>query len=218
MSENATAERFTERPMEHRSEEPKEQYRKSFKLGEGEYGEGDELVGVRMGQVFELANKFIEMAGMSEDANDVRGLDALAGEWSMEAVFPFDPPVTGRGRVSFEWLSEGSFLVQRWEVEHRDAPDGIAIIGPDGSDGGYRQHYFDTRGVSRVYEMSLRDGVWKLWRDSPGFSQRFTGTFGDDGNTITGFWEKSGDGEAWEHDFDLAYTKQSETTTEKETK
>ena len=40
----------------------------------------------------------------------------------------------------------------------------------------------------------------------------------DGGNTITGFWEKSGDGEAWEHDFDLAYTKQSETTTEKETK
>ncbi len=101
-------------------------------------------------------------------------------------VFPFDPPVTGRGRISFEWLSEGSFLVQRWEVEHHD---------------------------SRVYERSLRDGVWKLWRDSPGFSQRFTGTFGDDGNTITGFWEKSGDGEAWEHDFDLAYTKQSETTT-----
>jgi hypothetical protein len=66
---------------------------------------------------------------MSEDANDVRGLDALVGEWSMEAVFRFDPPVTGRGCVSFEWLSEDSFLVQRWEVEHRDAPDGIAIIG-----------------------------------------------------------------------------------------
>ena len=97
MSENTTAERFTERLMEHRSEEQKEQYRKFFKLGEGEYGEDDELVGVRMGQVFELANEFIEMAGMSEDANDVRGLDALAGEWSMEAVFPFAPPVTGRG-------------------------------------------------------------------------------------------------------------------------
>lgn len=56
MSENTTAERFTERLMEHRSEEQKEQYRKNFKLGEG-----DELVGVRMGQVFELANEFIEM-------------------------------------------------------------------------------------------------------------------------------------------------------------
>ena len=62
---------------------------------------------------------------MSEDANDVRSLDALVGEWSMEAVFPLDPPVTGRGRVSFEWLSEDSFLVQRWEVEHRNASDGI---------------------------------------------------------------------------------------------
>ena len=62
-------------------------------------------------------------------------LEALVGEWSMEAIFPFDPPVTGRGRVSFEWLSEGSFLIQRWEVEH---PDGIAIIGPEGSDGEYR--------------------------------------------------------------------------------
>ena len=122
---------------------------------------------------------------MSEDANEVRGLDALVGEWSMEAVFLFDPPVTGQGRVS------------------------IAIIGPERSDGEYRQHYFDTRGVSRIYEMSLRDGVWKLWRDSPGFSQRFTGTFGDDGNTITGFWKKSGDGEAWEHDFDLTYTKET---------
>jgi hypothetical protein len=52
MSENTTAERFTERLMEHRSEEQKELYRKCFKLGEG-----DELVGVRMGHVFELPEK-----------------------------------------------------------------------------------------------------------------------------------------------------------------
>lgn len=88
-------------------------------------------------------------------------------------------------------------------------PDGIAIIVPENSDEKYRQHYFDSRGVSRVYEMSLRDGVWKLWRQSPGFSQRFMGTFGDGGNTITGFWEKSGDGSTWEHDFDLTYTKET---------
>jgi len=51
------------------------------------------------------------------------------------------------------------------------------------------------------------DGVWKLWRDAPGFSQRFTGTFSDDGRTIKGRWEKSGDGAQWDHDFDLTYTK-----------
>lgn len=59
MSGNMTAERFAERLMEHRSEEQKEKYTKYFKLGEGEYGEGDEFVGVRMGQVFDLAKEFI---------------------------------------------------------------------------------------------------------------------------------------------------------------
>ncbi len=133
-------------------------------------------------------------------------LDAFIGEWSTEV--PFAPGVTGR--TVFDWVLGGQFLMERSEVpDVPEAPDGIAIIGPEGSDGEYRQHYFDTRGVSRIYEMSLRDGVWKLWRDSPGFSQRFTGTFGDDGDTITGFWEKSGDGEAWEHDFDLTYTKET---------
>ncbi len=148
---------------------------------------------------------------MTEDAtNEDRSLEALVGEWSMEVAFPSNPPVVMRGgRVSFEWLSGGPLLVQRWEVEYSDAPDGIAIIVPDDSDREYRQHYFDSRGVSRVYEMSLRDGAWKLWRESPGFSQRFTGTFSDDGGTITGFWEKSGAGSTWEHDFDLTYTKET---------
>lgn len=134
-------------------------------------------------------------------------LDALVGEWSMGVPVAPDQPVVEGGRVTFEWLSEGSFLIQRWEVEYEHAPDGIAIIGPDDSGGAYRQHYFDSRGVSRVYEMSLSGSVWKLWRESPGFSQRFTGTFSDDGGTITGSWETSGDGSTWEYDFDIVYTK-----------
>jgi hypothetical protein len=43
-------------------------------------------------------------AGM---ANGDTNLEALIGEWSMEAIFPFDPPIVGRGRVSFERLSGG---------------------------------------------------------------------------------------------------------------
>jgi hypothetical protein len=97
-------------------------------------------------------------------------------------------------------------------VEYGGAPDGIAIIGVDPDHEAYSQHYFDSRGVARVYAMSLSDGVWKLLRDSPdfsplNFSQCFTGTFGDDGNTIDGRWETSSDGSSWEHDFDLTYTK-----------
>ena len=109
-------------------------------------------------------------------------LNALVGEWTVEGTtVPSYPPLAVRGRVAFEWLPGGYFLAQRWDVAHPDFPDGIAIIGSDASAEAYRQHYFDSRGVFRVYEMSLRDNVWKLWRGSPDFSQRFTGTFSDDG-------------------------------------
>jgi hypothetical protein len=57
-----------------------------------------------------------------------------------------------------------------------------------------------------VYEMSLGDGVWKIWREAPGFHQRFTGTSAD-GETITAQWESSQDGVEWKPDFDVVYTK-----------
>ena len=139
-------------------------------------------------------------------------LEAFVGDWSMEASFPHASPTGAVGRTVFEWMPGGRFLVQRWEVSHPDAPDGIAIIGFDPDTEAYSQHYFDSRGVARVYAMSFSDGVWKLWRTSPdfsplNFSQRFTSTFSADGNTIQGHWEASRDGSSWDHDLDLTYTK-----------
>jgi hypothetical protein len=151
---------------------------------------------------------------MEQHARDpaVERLDAFVGEWNMEAAFPFAPPTGVRGRTVFEWMSEEQFLIQRWEVSHPDAPDGIAIIGFDAGRETYVQHYFDSRGVARLYRMSFGDGLWKLWRNSADFSpltfaQRFTGTFDDDGKTIGGRWETNSDGSHWEHDFDVTYTK-----------
>jgi hypothetical protein len=70
--------------------------------------------------------------------------------------------------------------------------------------------YADARGVSRVSQLSLDDGVWKIWgKSGPSFYQRFTGTFADDGNTITGRWERSSDSTDWETDFDVRYSKVS---------
>jgi hypothetical protein len=129
-------------------------------------------------------------------------LDVLVGEWAMDSP---DFPGIG-GRTTFEWLQGGRFLIQRWEVPHPDAPDGIAVIGADGENGEILQHYFDSRGVSRVYRLRLGDGVLRIWRDAPAFSQRFTGTFSSDGGTINGLWEKSDDGSRWEDDFRLNYT------------
>jgi hypothetical protein len=141
-----------------------------------------------------------------ESPSSMDSLDQLVGTWHMSSSLPSDgePP---HAETRFEWLEGGRFLIQRWRVDHPAAPDGIAIIGAGEAEGTYRQHYFDSRGVERVYEMTLVDGVWKLWRlaSAPDFSQRFTGTFDAAGDTISGTWELSSDGSAWEHDFDLTY-------------
>ena len=75
---------------------------------------------------------------------------------------------------------------------------------------GYLQHYFDSRGVARVYRMGFADGVWTLGRNEPDFSpldfsQRYSGRFSDDGTSIDGVWEICEDGETWRKDFDLTY-------------
>ena len=141
-------------------------------------------------------------------------LDALIGQWEMEATFgagyfgPGTSARTGRGgRTTFEWLEGRFFLIQRFAVEHPAAPSGIAIIGAGADPDTFTQHYYDSRGVARVYQMSLDGSVWKLWREAPGFWQRYSGLISDDGNTITGAWEASADGQDWKHDFGLIYLK-----------
>lgn len=144
-------------------------------------------------------------------------LEPLIGAWRMEAVFPRTSPASGMevqgvARTVFEWLPGRQFVIQRWEVPHPAAPDGIAIIGWDEGRGTYLQHYFDSRGVARLYEMSVGDGVWTLSRTAADFSaldfaQRYTGRFSEDGRTIRGSWELSHDGATWEHDFDLIYSR-----------
>ena len=141
-------------------------------------------------------------------------LDVLAGRWELEASFdagyfgPGTPPFTSRGaRTTFEWLEGRFFLTQRFVADHPAAPSGIAVIGAAAGRDTFEQHYFDSRGVARVYQMSLDDGVWKLWREAPGFWQRYTGEVSHDGTTIKGAWEGSADGREWKHDFSLTYIK-----------
>ena len=137
----------------------------------------------------------------------LRALDRFVGEWTMVAGPPGGPPWPGAGHVRFEWMAGGTFLLQRWTVDNPDAPDGTAIIGCDAANGTYTQLYSDERGVCRVYEMRLEGDVWTLQRAGVPFAQRFTGTFSADGATITGRWELAHEGEDWETDFELVYTR-----------
>jgi hypothetical protein len=131
-------------------------------------------------------------------------LEPLIGEWTLEATPPGGDPWPGEAGATFEWHESGAFVIERSWVEMPEAPDGVCIIGCDAANGTYYQLYSDDRGVSRVYEMSIGNGDWKLWREGPPFSQRFTARFEDE-DTIVGRWELAEDGVSFRTDFDLVY-------------
>jgi 3-methyladenine DNA glycosylase AlkD len=53
-----TAKKFVERLKLHQSAEEQKKIQRYFKSGEGQYGEGDKFMGVKMGQLFALAKEF----------------------------------------------------------------------------------------------------------------------------------------------------------------
>lgn len=125
--------------------------------------------------------------------------------WSEETHKLIGGPRSVRTPVSFNWIEDGSFLVHRIGTD--TSPTARWIIGADESSLDFAVLYSDDRQVSRLYNMSLREGVWKVYRKAPGFHQRFTGHFSADQKTIEARWEKSSDGTDWKLDFDITYTK-----------
>lgn len=140
----------------------------------------------------------------------LQDLAVLIGNWEMElsnAGFLPDPSARVKGKVSFEWLEDGAFLMMRMGDRLSEAPRAIWLIHRDDASSDYKAFYYDDRKVSRIYEMSFSNQTWRLWRQSPDFSQRFEGRIGKEGNKIMAEWEKSSDGQTWEHDFDVTYTR-----------
>ena len=143
-------------------------------------------------------------------------LEPLIGRWHGEGDLPMDPPM----QVSVEATIEpmGEFILLRTVGEPAEMPDTMAVIGgaPDGEP--QPMHYFDSRGVQRLFLTTLLGSTWTIWRapgedwngpDGPGFNQRFIGELSADGQAIEGRWERGlGDaGDEWELDFPLRYNR-----------
>ena len=110
----------------------------------------------------------------------MQAFDVLIGTWETEATHPqFDGGVV-TGRVTFEWLEGGHYLIQRSTNDHELFPDGLCVIGAPEDGEGLKLEYFDSRGVRRTYDVSLEDGVLRWWRESPGFDQRMTARLAPD--------------------------------------
>ncbi len=139
----------------------------------------------------------------------LRPFKVLIGKWKTTGTHPFLPNKTLQGIASFEWLEDGAFIIMRSEIQDEHFPKGVAIFGSDDSKGKYYMIYYDNRGVSRKYNMSIDDKQWKWWRDDPEFSQRFTVTISEDRQTMRSKGEMKKGNSEWEGDLSLTYTKQA---------
>ncbi len=135
----------------------------------------------------------------------LKSLDPLIGEWQTSGEHPYFPDVNLRGRAVFEWIEGGAFLRILSEIDHPKFPDGVAIIGSDDSAKTYYQIYFDERGISRKYDVTITDNQIKWSRDDEHLSQRFTITIEKD--RLVSIGEMSVDGGEWESDLSLVYKK-----------
>lgn len=146
----------------------------------------------------------------------MKDFEPLIGEWHGEGVIPTEPPIRMSAEVKIERL--GEFLVFTSLGQPTELPDSISIIGgaPDGEP--QPMHYFDSRGVKRLFVMTLEGATWTIRRapgedwngpNGPGFNQRFLGRISGGGRTIEGRWERGtgAAGDQWELDFPITYVR-----------
>jgi hypothetical protein len=134
----------------------------------------------------------------------IEELVAFVGHWELTVDLPGAEDV--RGHVVFDRM--GDVLVQRTAIPVPQAPDSCCVVVF--LDGKCTQHYFDSRGVARLYRMTFDGRTWTLERTEPDFTpldvhQRYIGAFSDDLTTIIGEWQSSSDGREWSRDFGLTY-------------
>ena len=136
----------------------------------------------------------------------LEAFEALVGTWDTEAKHRLVDEVV-RGSVTFEWLEGGQFLVVHSHNDHELFPDAISVIGSPEAGDGLVMEYFDSRGVRRTYRVSAHAGVWRIWREHPGFDQRFSATLAPD--TFDGLFELAETPGEWQEDMKVTYRRRA---------
>jgi hypothetical protein len=127
-------------------------------------------------------------------------LDRLVGAWDVTMQHSaVTEPVTGRQR--YERVLDGAFVLLHWTYDHPDFPNAIAVLDERAF------HYFDVRGITRLFDLAFDESGWTMIRRDEDFWQRSAGRFRGVG-AIDGTGENSFDrGVTWQHDYAISYTR-----------
>lgn len=137
----------------------------------------------------------------------LQALSFLIASWRTEGTHPDVPDKTFHGRSSFEWVESGVFLIMHSEIDEPEIPSGVAIFGSD--DGAERIYmvYFDERGVSRKFDVTVGINEVTCRRDRPKFSQIMRLRVDGGGDRLVGSGRRSEDSAALQDDLSLTYTR-----------
>jgi hypothetical protein len=123
---------------------------------------------------------------------DLKRLDKLVGTWTVSGG--------AHGKVTYEWMEGGFFLMQHVDLEQDGQKiKGMEIIGhlrPFGAapSDEIRSRYYDTMGNTLDYVYEIDGNTLTIWAGEKGSPAYYTGTFSDDGHTCTGNWVYPGGG------------------------
>jgi hypothetical protein len=130
----------------------------------------------------------------------LKRLDVMVGRWDLggrEAGSDGDV----NGRLSFEWMDGGFYLVQQVEVDYAGRKvDGVEYVGYDEASESLRSYFFSNEGpgpfggIAIEYVWEVDDTTLTIWGGEVGSPANFKGTFSDDRKMISGRWEWPGGG------------------------
>jgi hypothetical protein len=127
-----------------------------------------------------------------EPNTDLKSLDRLVGTWEVSGG--------AQGRVRFEWMEGGFFLLQHVDLEqYGQKVKGIEVIGHDrpfGEEPGQeiKSRFYDNMGNTLDYVYELEGDTLTIWGGEKGSPAYSKGTFSDDGDTLLSEWVYPGGG------------------------
>jgi Protein of unknown function (DUF1579) len=144
-----------------------------------------------------------------ESGTALERLDALIGRWKTAGR------TTGASMVQADQIDAidtyqrlpGGALLHLVDAQVGDQKvEGAEIIGFDPARGSYVTQYFGSDGPN-AYEANLVEDDGALAWTMRSKKDRFTGTFNDERNVITGRWDALGDDSTWQPWMDITLTK-----------